>query len=149
MDGSKESSKLFFVSSNGKTRGPFTSEELRSLAESGRLSPEDRVRKESGEKWYSAREVKGLFDSEPGEFARPALIPDGPRRDRNARASQPSVAAPQKSSHSLGIASLCVGALAVCMCWVPFLGFALAGIGLVLGLVGLMLSVARKGAGIG
>jgi S1-C subfamily serine protease len=149
MDGSKESSRRFFISSNGKTSGPFTSEQLRNLVQSRRLSPEDQVRKESGDKWYSASEVQGLFDPEFLGSRQSALIPESTRTARRPRAPQANVAAPQKSSHSLGIASLCVGVLAVCMCWIPFLGFALAGTGLALGLVGLLISLARKGAGIG
>ena len=58
---------------------------------------------------------------------------------------------PRRSS-SLGIASLVLGTLALLVCWVPFLGaitLPLSGLGLLLGLVGLIVALTRRGAGVG
>src|SRR5579862_1581282 len=103
MVGPKDSSKRFFVFSNGKTSGPFTSEQLRSLAQSGRLSPEDQVTKESGGKWYAAQDVKGLFDSPLNVSRRPAFAAESLQQ---RTAEQVLVMGSQKSINSLGIASL-------------------------------------------
>ena len=52
-------------------------------------------------------------------------------------------------SNSLGIASLILGILSFFICWMPFIGFALSGLGLVLGVWAFVMSIARKGTGIG
>jgi len=52
-------------------------------------------------------------------------------------------------SNSLGIASLILGILSFFICWIPFIGFGLSGLGLLLGIGGLVMSVVRKGTGIG
>ena len=58
---------------------------------------------------------------------------------------------PRRSS-SLGIASLVLGILALLVSWVPFLGaitLPLSGLGLLLGLIGLIIALTRRGAGVG
>ena len=52
-------------------------------------------------------------------------------------------------SNSLGIASLILGILSFLICWIPFVGFCLSGLGLLLGIGGLVMALTRKGTGIG
>lgn len=54
-----------------------------------------------------------------------------------------------KATNSLGIASLVVGVLSLFVCWIPLVGFSLGGLGLVLGVCGIVVSLKRKGTGIG
>lgn len=54
-----------------------------------------------------------------------------------------------KATNSLGISSLILGILSFFVCWIPVIGFALSGLGLLLGLGGIAMSVFRKGTGIG
>lgn len=53
------------------------------------------------------------------------------------------------AAHSLGIASFVLGILSFFVCWIPLIGFGFGGLGLVLGIIGLILAVVRKGSGIG
>ena len=58
----------------------------------------------------------------------------------------------KSNSNSLGIAAIILGVVALFICWIPFVGLislAFAGVGLVLSLVGLGLSIKRGGQGIG
>jgi hypothetical protein len=52
-------------------------------------------------------------------------------------------------SNSLGIASLVLGILSLFICWIPFIGFGLSGLGLLLGIGALVMALTRKGTGIG
>lgn len=52
-------------------------------------------------------------------------------------------------SNSLGIASLILGILSFLICWIPFIGFGLSGLGLLLGIGGLVMALTRNGTGIG
>jgi hypothetical protein len=45
--------------------GPFSSDQLRNLAERGLLRPQDRVRRADSEQWVPAAKVRGLFPDEP------------------------------------------------------------------------------------
>lgn len=58
--------------------GPFTSEELKRLAASGELRPDDRVWKEGKRKWVAARKVQRLFDSAGVPSAEQVVIGEGP-----------------------------------------------------------------------
>ena len=143
----------FFVLANGKTSGPFTSRQLRELADAGRLSLDDQVRKENENKWYPAHKVGGLFDRGVVD-TKPVPVAPRPQPARPVPPPAPVLAAPrtavptQKAVQGLGIGSLGVGALAVGMCWLPLVGFSLAGVGLFLGFFGLALTLAKKGPGI-
>jgi hypothetical protein len=46
---------------DAKEGGPIESAELRSIANSGRLKPNDKVRREGMTEWHEARQIKGLF----------------------------------------------------------------------------------------
>lgn len=90
----------------------------------------------------------------------PALVSDEDDFDFEPRARRrPSAAAavsntiivqqPSRAAHSLGIAALVIGVLSFFVCWIPFLGIAISGLGLLLGLGGLVLAVVRRGSGVG
>jgi S1-C subfamily serine protease len=49
----------------------------------------------------------------------------------------------------LGIGALVIGVLSFFVCWIPFLGIAVSGLGLLLGLGGLLLAIVRRGSGVG
>jgi hypothetical protein len=53
------------------------------------------------------------------------------------------------AAHSLGVSSLVLGVLSFFVCWIPFIGMPLSGLGILLGVGGLVMAVARKGSGIG
>jgi hypothetical protein len=53
----------WYIVKNGEQIGPFTSNELRSLAAAKELMPSDLLWKEGIKDWVSAEHVKGLFDS--------------------------------------------------------------------------------------
>jgi hypothetical protein len=53
------------------------------------------------------------------------------------------------AAHSLGISSLVLGILSFFLCWIPFLGMPLSGLGLLLGIGGLVMAFVRHGSGIG
>ncbi len=58
---------------------------------------------------------------------------------------------PRRGS-SLGVASLVLGTVAFAICWVPLLGvlgLPLSGLGFVLGLIGILIALVRKGSSIG
>jgi hypothetical protein len=91
----------------------------------------------------------------PRKSAPPAIPDDeflqvGP--PQNPVAVQVNVQQPSKAAHSLGIASTVLGILAFLICWIPFvgvLGMPLSGLGLLLGVIGIILAVVRRGSGIG
>jgi hypothetical protein len=56
---------------------------------------------------------------------------------------------PSRAAHSLGIAALVIGVLSFFVCWIPFLGIAVSGFGLLLGLGGVVLAIIRSGSGVG
>ena len=51
----------WYLMSEGVVKGPVSAKQLRALAEAGRLSPVDRVRRNEGQ-WVEASHVKGLFE---------------------------------------------------------------------------------------
>lgn len=54
-----------FAEMGGKVYGPLTADQIRKLAQSGRLKPDDRIRKGPEGEWKRAGKVPGLFDAEP------------------------------------------------------------------------------------
>lgn len=54
-------SQQWHVSKAGRQHGPFTSAQLKKLADSGQLAPEDLIWKEGLAEWVAASSVKGLF----------------------------------------------------------------------------------------
>lgn len=55
----------------------------------------------------------------------------------------------ESHSNSLGIASLILGLVSMVICWVPLVGLAFSGMGLILGVCALIASFTRGGKGIG
>jgi hypothetical protein len=45
--------------------GPLTSSQLRQMAQSGRLTPDNLIRKSDSDRWRTASDVKGLFTTPP------------------------------------------------------------------------------------
>ncbi len=54
-------SKWFYIA-DGIEIGPVAPPELKGLANSGRIKPSDKVRRESMTTWVEAKNVVGLFD---------------------------------------------------------------------------------------
>ncbi len=61
---------------DGKQFGPVGSGELRSLAGSGSLRPDDLVWKEGLAEWAEARKVSGLFPNDPPKFPPKVASPE-------------------------------------------------------------------------
>jgi S1-C subfamily serine protease len=141
-----EVSMRFFVLSNGITSGPFTPQQLRKLADSGRLSLADRIRKESDSHWHAAGSVKGLFDQPLITAIRPMAVPQ-PEPSPILLQPATATAGPSRThANILGIAALCLGGLAICLCWFPFLGLPLAVLGLMLGIVAVTVAYVQHGS---
>ncbi len=51
----------------GKQYGPMSPKQLKSLAASGKLKPDDGVRREADKQWAAASKVKGLFSADAAE----------------------------------------------------------------------------------
>jgi protease PrsW len=51
--------------------GPLESAELARLAKTGRLKPDDRVRREDMNEWHSAKNIKGLFSADGAQSPSP------------------------------------------------------------------------------
>lgn len=63
-----------FAEMGGKVYGPLTVDQVRKLASSGRLKPDDRIRKGADGAWARAEKVPGLFDAVPAS-AGTSLVP--------------------------------------------------------------------------
>ena len=57
----------WIIKRNNKESGPFSAQQLKKLAETGKLKPADLIRKEPGGKFQKANAVKGLFPEESPE----------------------------------------------------------------------------------
>ena len=60
----------WFYQISGEELGPITTAELVELARSGKLSPDDKVKKNDS-KWVSASKVRGLFPDDQASFTLP------------------------------------------------------------------------------
>lgn len=90
--------------------------------------------------------VEPIIRNRPAELFIPA---SGIPRQREF-----SVSISQKSSgsHSLGLASIILGIIGTMICWIPLVGIIGGGFGLlgvILGMIGFLVSLGRKGSGIG
>jgi hypothetical protein len=63
----------WFFQRNGKQSGPCSSEELKVLARTGNLSPEDSIWKEGMKEWQRAGDAKGLFPTGRTPDSKPPL----------------------------------------------------------------------------
>ena len=77
----------WYYARGNKQQGPASSAQLKQLAESGDLSPEDLVWREGMGEWIAAAKVKGLFE---GEVAAPPK-PGGTPPESAPRAAGPAV----------------------------------------------------------
>ena len=57
----------WIIKRNNKENGPFSSQQLKKLAETGKLKPADLIRKEPGGKFQPAKAIKGLFPEESAD----------------------------------------------------------------------------------
>lgn len=73
----QHSQAVFFVQLAGKELGPFTSQELLTLAREGKLTPSEKVKKGPNGKWVEARCIRGLFDA-PGSGRSGLRFPRSP-----------------------------------------------------------------------
>ena len=64
----------WFIDRNGKEHGPVTAQQLKQLAATGQLRPDDRVRRDDMQAPRPAREIKGLF----GPASKPPSLPSDP-----------------------------------------------------------------------
>lgn len=58
-----DSANEWFIQIEGKTYGPVDSKKLKSLAASGKITPDTPIRRGTNGKWSTCRQVSGLFKS--------------------------------------------------------------------------------------
>lgn len=92
-----------------------------------------------------------LVRKAPAKLAPAATV--APRVEQGHARGAPviNVAMPRRGN-SLGVASLVLGVLAFLICWIPLinlLGVPLSGLGLLLGVIGIIVALTRRGSGIG
>ena len=75
----------WFVTQGNAERGPFTETQLKSLAVSGKVRPEDRIRREDQRTSIAASTVKGLFPITPPP------LPTNPLPDPTAAKATPTL----------------------------------------------------------
>lgn len=152
----------YFVRSGSRVSGPFATREVREMAASGTLLETDEVSKDKV-RWVRAREIDGLvFRSAVLQRISPpppaaAVRPESPTPIASPFIQMHAspviqVNAPARHGNSLGIASMVLGILAFVICWIPILnllGLPLSGLGLLLGIIGIIISATRGGSGIG
>ena len=83
----------WFYAKGGKKHGPVSGAELKQLASSGQLLPDDMVKKEGIVKWASARSIKGLFPEAAAGLTPVRPLP--PSAAASPSAVPVSVASPQ------------------------------------------------------
>ena len=80
--------------------GPFSPDQLKEMASTGHLVPEDLIRRESDEDWIPARHLKTLtFGSPEGRMKPPSSDTDGKgsKQDRAIKSNPPNVPAAEES----------------------------------------------------
>lgn len=60
----------WYFKKNGVSHGPIDSTQLRQLAETGQLEPNDPVRRDDMQSWATAGKIKGLFPSSASDDVR-------------------------------------------------------------------------------
>ncbi|MEI8372682.1 MAG: DUF4339 domain-containing protein, partial [Planctomycetota bacterium] len=67
----------WFVKTQAGQAGPFSSQQLKQLVVDGKVKPETGVRRETDEKWFLAKQFKGMFDqpSAPPQVAAAKKLP--------------------------------------------------------------------------
>jgi uncharacterized RDD family membrane protein YckC len=93
----------WFVGKGGQKSGPFSSEQLKRMAQSGQISPEDLIWRQGLKDWIPARELKGLFSPRAGASGGP--VPPGPPGGRQKRAAAPPPSVSQQQPAAFPAAS--------------------------------------------
>jgi hypothetical protein len=91
-------SQNWFVTKSGQAeKGPYTSPQLKHLADSDQIGPEDTVRREDMQAGTPAGKIKGLFSAPPAAPAAAAALPAAaaPPAAATAPAAAPSAAVPR------------------------------------------------------
>ncbi len=70
--GAETMASRWIVKRKDKEQGPFSSQQLKKLADSGQLRTTDWVRKHDSDQFVKAEKVKGLFDSPPVKSSKPS-----------------------------------------------------------------------------
>ncbi len=135
----------WYVQINGRTHGPFTSQQLRVQAASGRVTPSTKLRPGKDGDWVEAIKVKGLFPKQPrveparaqssrplDKFTDPVTEPpsssEQPAAEPSGDSDQPP-ANPDSAGHSHGAAAIVLGVMATIAVAIPLLGLTLAALG--------------------
>lgn len=86
--------RQWFFARQGQTKGPYTDGQLRALARSGQLLPDDLLSYSGAGKWIPAREVPNLF---PGAAPSPPLPPPSapPSEEASRSVLEPLLALPK------------------------------------------------------
>ncbi len=85
----------WYCAIDGQQYGPLSTEELRDLAEQGRLRPTDHVRPTESEQWTKAAKVRGLFSATAKPRAKTGPPPiAGSKAPPVARPASPTTALP-------------------------------------------------------
>jgi hypothetical protein len=98
----------WIVNRAGVEKGPFTSAQLKSFAAKGKLKPDDKVRKTSGENFYCASQVTGLFpDQTPAtddDFEELTLAPveEAPASERSEERA-PFISGPSQEVRTIAM----------------------------------------------
>ena len=155
----------YFLRSGRQISGPFPGRQIREMAAAGSLKESDEVSSDKV-RWVPAREIPTLVfrakaparakrDPEVTVIeqteSRSPITGAGPVIQMHA-SPVIHVNAPAPHGNSLGIASMVLGILAFVICWIPILnllGLPLSGLGLLLGIIGIIISATRRGAGVG
>ncbi len=167
----------WFVQHGGKQHGPLNSATLKKLAAEGKISPTTQVRLGATGAWVPASRVQGLFaaptkpasapspppelpPAAPPPIAPPVARPMGTPVPRPAlgsfipQAKPAPPAAHPIAAKLIGAVALVLGTLALSVFWLPvmgplgWLGIAVGGLGLVLGIVGFVVSAKQQGLGL-
>jgi hypothetical protein len=69
----EEKSSRWFLARNKQRLGPYSSAQLKQLADAGNIIPDDMILKEGRQKWVNAGSVKGLFTAKPPSASPPEL----------------------------------------------------------------------------
>jgi hypothetical protein len=68
----------WFYESNGSRLGPVQPNELKALADAGKITPETRVWREGMQQWVAAKAIRGLFQAAPTQAPAMAAAPVAP-----------------------------------------------------------------------
>lgn len=81
--------KLWHYARNGERHGPVTATQLKELATTGQLFPDDLVWREDMTEWRRAGSVKGLLSEQSTAIPKPPPLPQKTSRDIEATTQNP------------------------------------------------------------